>query len=570
MNDLVQLELAGASSFMLEDGYDQAMAGIDGLAPLSESEWANLFLTLGSADDSGAATDTLEWNSNPFSNEMEATSTIISTTPPFYYPTISTSTTLPSSPESGSESSPQSSPQTSPYNDFLFSLPVLAIKDEAPSPSSSTSMNTSTSTLPSIEPFPPRSPIFAAHDDQMRSIIGNVGVAAPMDVVPISSKAVVSSPTSGSYRQHLGEPLVRPAGIINPASAAAAAADDDDCAAGKKRRRAATAGAVPSEIAAATSGVVLPRDTLLKLSSSEMEAYLQTLKSSRELTHAEEKQLKKQLRLIKNREYAQESRKKKKSAHQELEGELNSLRTQNSELRTHNSALQSEVVLLNSKLAAVTSENTRLRSALRQMQHFHHSQKKQKTNANNKRQRDDDGDYPGAAPSSPSSWFSLGLGSASVQSPRAVAGGVCLLGVAIFALSFLLQGPGMFVGSSTHGDMGWSPTARVILEQEETRTTHFRRSTWVASPPTSTITDTSTQQDAKPATQGKGVAKCGYDNMCYLYVDKAHHVKTLEISSGSLAQQQQEQQQRHDDDIPAAADHLRHNRTHHAIPIPVH
>lgn len=560
---------------MLEDGYGQAMSGIDGLAPLSESEWANLFLTLGSAaDDSGAATDTLEWNPNLYSNEMEATSTIISTTPPFHYPTISTSTTLPSSPESGSESSPQSSPQTSPYNDFLFSLPVLAIKDEAPSPSS-TSLNTSTSTstLPSIEPFPPRSPIFAALDDQMRPIIGNVGVAAPMDVVPLSAKAV-SSPTSGSYRQHLGEPLVRPAGIIKPSSAAAAA-DDDDCAAGKKRRRAATAGAVPSEIAAATSGVVLPRDTLLKLSSSEMEAYLQTLKSSRELTHAEEKQLKKQLRLIKNREYAQESRKKKKSAHQELEGELNSLRTQNSELRTHNSALQSEVVLLNSKLAAVTSENTRLRSALRQMQHFHHSQKKQKTNANNKRQRDDDGDYPGAAPSSPSSWFSLGLGSASVQSPRAVAGGVCLLGVAIFALSFLLQGPGMFVGSSTHGDMGWSPTARVILEQEETRTTHFRRSTWVASPTTSTITDTSTQQDAKPAaTQGKGVAKCGYDNMCYLYVDKAHHVKTLE-SSGSLAHQQREQeQQRHDDVIQsahsAAADHLRHNRTHHAIPIPVH
>jgi hypothetical protein len=60
--------------------------------------------------------------------------------------------------------------------------------------------------------------------------------------------------------------------------------------------------------------------------------------------------------------------------------------------------------------------------------------------------------------------------------------------------------------------------------------------------------------------------------MCYLYVDKAHHVKTLE-SSGSLAHQQreqQQQQQRHDDDIQPAADHLRHNRTHHAIPIPVH
>ena len=87
----------------------------------------------------------------------------------------------------------------------------------------------------------------------MRPIIGNVGVAAPMDVVPISSKAIVSSPTSGSYRQHLGEPLVRPAGIIKSSSAAVAADDDDDCAAGKKRRRAATAGAVPSEIAAATS-----------------------------------------------------------------------------------------------------------------------------------------------------------------------------------------------------------------------------------------------------------------------------------------------------------------------------
>jgi hypothetical protein len=82
------------------------------------------------------------------------------------------------------------------------------------------------------------------------------------------------------------------------------------------------------------------------------------------------------------------------------------------------------VVLLNSKLAAVTSENTRLRAALRQMQHFHHQSKK---NANNKRPRGDDSSFDGA-PSSPSSWFSLGLGSASVQSPKAaVAGGVCLL-----------------------------------------------------------------------------------------------------------------------------------------------
>ncbi len=54
---------------------------------------------------------------------------------------------------------------------------------------------------------------------------------------------------------------------------------------------------------AATAGqqaVLLPREALLKLSSAEMEKYVQTLKATRNLTHEEEKMLRKQRRYFAN------------------------------------------------------------------------------------------------------------------------------------------------------------------------------------------------------------------------------------------------------------------------------
>lgn len=137
-------------------------------------------------------------------------------------------------------------------------------------------------------------------------------------------------------------------------------------------------------------------------------------------------------------------------------------------------------------------------------------------------------------------------------------------GVVIFALGFLLQGPGFMFGSSQRVGMAWSPTARVILQEEET--TYYRRSTWAAPPPQS-----SPALDALPSSppnreedergqKNAAAATCGYNNVCYLYQSKGHHVKTAEFDLLAPSEQRARE---------LADERLRHDQNRTAIPIPV-
>jgi hypothetical protein len=56
----------------------------------------------------------------------------------------------------------------------------------------------------------------------------------------------------------------------------------------------------------------LPPQQMLELDSNQIEQYIRILSSKKNVTTNEEKELKKIRRLIKNREYAQSSRDKKK------------------------------------------------------------------------------------------------------------------------------------------------------------------------------------------------------------------------------------------------------------------
>jgi len=94
------------------------------------------------------------------------------------------------------------------------------------------------------------------------------------------------------------------------------------------------------------TAVSLDREQLLTITSQELEDFAQTVSSSRKLNSEEQKELRIQRRLIKNREYAQFSRKKKKSHNEELEWTLSKITKENEELRRENDDLKRNLVQL--------------------------------------------------------------------------------------------------------------------------------------------------------------------------------------------------------------------------------
>jgi len=101
------------------------------------------------------------------------------------------------------------------------------------------------------------------------------------------------------------------------------------------------------------SNICLPRDQLLKFSSEQLTQYFKQLGRTRKFNSAEEKEIRRQRRLVKNRESAQNSRQKKKSLMEELERKIEILeedkRKMSSEmtkLRTENKMLLDEVKTL--------------------------------------------------------------------------------------------------------------------------------------------------------------------------------------------------------------------------------
>eukprot|EP00026_Physarum_polycephalum_P006809 Phypoly_transcript_06861.p1 GENE.Phypoly_transcript_06861~~Phypoly_transcript_06861.p1 ORF type:complete len:286 (+),score=100.26 Phypoly_transcript_06861:752-1609(+) len=89
------------------------------------------------------------------------------------------------------------------------------------------------------------------------------------------------------------------------------------------------------------------------MTSKEIEEYVAEIKSKRTLTAAEEKDLKKQRRLVKNREYASQSRSRKKQFVDELEKQLEAARAETEEVKKQNKALMDENKLLKRQLGCI-------------------------------------------------------------------------------------------------------------------------------------------------------------------------------------------------------------------------
>lgn len=113
----------------------------------------------------------------------------------------------------------------------------------------------------------------------------------------------------------------------------------------KKRRREPdndVADAIPEGLAA----VYLRREQLLTISSAEHEVFVQRISNVRDLTEAELKEVKRQRRLIKNREYAQTSRQKKKVTMGHVKDQVCSLENENEELKAEIEKLRARVMEL--------------------------------------------------------------------------------------------------------------------------------------------------------------------------------------------------------------------------------
>lgn len=104
-------------------------------------------------------------------------------------------------------------------------------------------------------------------------------------------------------------------------------------------------------------------DDLIKLDGDQIELYIQTLHSHRNVSSAEEKEIKRVRRLIKNREYAQSSRNKKKEYVDIIEQEVDELKKETVDLtekvdslEEENSTLRSQLIQIGNLLKGVDNE----------------------------------------------------------------------------------------------------------------------------------------------------------------------------------------------------------------------
>lgn len=102
-------------------------------------------------------------------------------------------------------------------------------------------------------------------------------------------------------------------------------------------------------------GISIARDDLLKFSSDDLEAYVKALSATRTLTAGEQKEIKRQRRLIKNRESAQQSRKRKKDKVGDLEGLVAQLEAVNEERKARLEEIQAEHVILKAEVSQLVN-----------------------------------------------------------------------------------------------------------------------------------------------------------------------------------------------------------------------
>lgn len=139
------------------------------------------------------------------------------------------------------------------------------------------------------------------------------------------------------------------------AAVAAASAAPDEAAPTKKRRRKAEDGPAAEAAAAALAAEIGAGDAnLLAMRTCDIEALIRARKAAGALSSEQERRLRRIRRLIKNREYAQSSRDKRKQAAGDMERELAAARDEARVLRE-------QVAVLSARNAQLERENAELR-----------------------------------------------------------------------------------------------------------------------------------------------------------------------------------------------------------------
>jgi len=115
----------------------------------------------------------------------------------------------------------------------------------------------------------------------------------------------------------------------------------------------------PKPVKNDVDSVTLSREELLSFSSEQYESFVEQICQVRELSQSEKNEIKRQRRLIKNRESAQASRQRKKSLIDDLEKKVRDLGNENHLLKRKVSTLDKENSYLKRELAQLQSQNMR-------------------------------------------------------------------------------------------------------------------------------------------------------------------------------------------------------------------
>ena len=103
------------------------------------------------------------------------------------------------------------------------------------------------------------------------------------------------------------------------------------------------------------TSVTLPKDVLLSISSKEFSAYADQCRKERKLSQEEIKDLRRQKRLVKNRESAQASRTRRKALLEEMKFKIADLTETNNKMNEKLAALEAENNSLKSEVAELTN-----------------------------------------------------------------------------------------------------------------------------------------------------------------------------------------------------------------------